>query len=83
MKAIAMLADVGTVASLLVVIVVALAIVVLLVSLWLFRLGRGPQMTRCPYCRKVIQRGATECPYCGRELVVKEIDPEEYLTAED
>lgn len=73
----------SAVVSLLVVIFVALALVVLLVSLWLFRLSRGPQMARCPYCHKAIQRGASACPYCGRQLVVPEVDPEAYLTAED
>ncbi len=83
MRAITTLADIGFSASLLVVIVIALAIIVLGVSLWLYRWSRGPRLTRCPYCRKVIQWGITPCPNCKRPLTWPNQSADEYLTAED
>lgn len=83
MSAIATLADVGLLASLIVLVAVVLAAIVLIVSLWLYRWSRGPRLTRCPYCRKVIQWGITPCPNCGRPLAWPDQTPDEYLTVEE
>ena len=83
MRVIATLADIGFSASLFIVFFIALAAIALLVSLWLYRRSRGPRLTRCPYCRKVIQWGITPCPNCERPLTWVDQTPEEYLTAEE
>lgn len=58
-------------------IIIILAIIVLAVSLWLFRKQlqyRKSLMTheyivkRCPYCDAVMQPGASYCPNCGRQV---------------
>ena len=59
MRVIVTLADIGFLASVIVVIFIILAVIALVVSLWLYRWSRGPRLTRCPYCRKVIQWGIT------------------------
>lgn len=58
-------------------IIIILAIIVLAVSLWLFRKQLQYQRSlmtqeyivkRCPYCEAVIEPGATYCPNCGRPV---------------
>lgn len=83
MRAVATLTDIGFSASLFVVISIVLAVIALVVSLWLYRRSRGPRLTRCPYCRKVIQWGITPCPNCERPLTWVDQTPDEYLTAEE
>lgn len=83
MRVIVTLADIGFLASVVVVIFIILAVIALVVSLWLYRWSRGPRLTRCPYCRKVIQWGITPCPNCDRPLTWVDQTHDEYLTAEE
>jgi hypothetical protein len=83
MKAIITLADIGFTAGVIIVIFIVLAAIALVVSLWLYRWSRGPRLTRCPYCHKVIPWGITPCPNCERPLTWPGHPADEYLTAED
>lgn len=61
----------------LIAIIIILAIVVLVVSLWLFRKQLQYQRSlmtheyivkRCPYCDTAMQPGASYCPNCGKPV---------------
>lgn len=58
-------------------IVIILAVIVLAVSLWLFRkqlqyrksvMTRQYIVKRCPYCNAVMQPADSYCPNCGRPV---------------
>ncbi len=58
-------------------IIIILAVLVLAVSLWLFRkqlryqrslMTREYIVKRCPYCNAAMQPGASYCPNCGRQV---------------
>ncbi len=53
-------------------IALVLAVVVIGVSLWLFRnsnaVSRRRLVKRCPYCNALMEPGVHYCPNCGREV---------------
>ncbi len=82
MRAIVTLADIGASASLFIVIIIALAVIGVVVSIWLYRRSRGPRLIRCPYCHQVIQWGITPCPDCKRPLTWANQNADEYSVEE-
>ncbi|MDQ6660584.1 MAG: hypothetical protein M3Z24_06420 [Chloroflexota bacterium] len=62
------IADVDVTLGGIIAVLIILAIIVLAISLWLFRLSRRPRLRRCPYCDVVIQVGTNFCPNCGKEV---------------
>lgn len=73
------LADSSISAGAVIAVVIILALIVLSVSLWLFRLqlkarraailaSRQHVVKRCPNCKAIMEPGASFCPSCGRPV---------------
>jgi hypothetical protein len=59
------LADISGTVGVFLAVIIILAVIVLLVSIWLYRKSIR---RRCPYCHAVVLASDQVCPNCGKEL---------------